>query len=228
MNASALRRFAIASSLVGALMLVLFVSPGAGIITGNPATNVVPPTGKVAGHGYAYWQQRHWQWVFSQNASTTSPSASHCHILTANGKQVAWLSGPFSTGNHSCSEPAGRPIYVNLMSAECDTFKGEHPGFGTSDSQLELCSKSHFAEAGTPSATVDGQAVNVKALVTATGGFPVHAASGNPLGVPAGNGRAAAYGIGLLLSGFSKGTHTIHCIVNGGAEENLTWTVHVS
>jgi len=66
--------------------------------------------------------------------------------------------------------------------------------------------------------------------VTATGAFPVHAVAGNPLGVPAGNGRAAADGIGLLLSGFSKGTHTIHCIVHGGGggEENVTWTVHVS
>lgn len=146
-------------------------------------TAVVPPTGKVAGHGYAYWMQRRWQWAYSLSgpSSTSSP----CHPLTANGKQVTFLSVPRSTGSYSCRQPAGRPIYVNLVSVVCDTLvPGEHPRFGTSDAQLQLCSKSYFTGAGTPSATVDGHAVNFKGLLVATGGFPLHAPSGNPFGVP--------------------------------------------
>lgn len=134
-------------------------------------TAVVPPTGKVAGHGYAYWMQRRWQWAYSLSgpSSTSSP----CHPLTANGKQVTFLSVPRSTGSYSCRQPAGRPIYVNLVSVVCDTLvPGEHPRFGTSDAQLQLCSKSYFTGAGTPSATVDGHAVNFKGLLVATGGFP--------------------------------------------------------
>jgi hypothetical protein len=216
----------VAGLLATGLSAVLLLSLSTGALAAQ-RSNVVPPTGKVAGRGYAYWMERHWQFSFSLSASAAR-SSNLCHTLTANGKQVAWLIGP-STGNHACSEPVGRPIYVNLLGAECSTFSGDHPGFGTSDAQLQACSRSQFAGAGlTPSATVDGQAVNVKALVTATGAFPVHAVGGNPLGFPAGNGRSAAYGIGLLLTGFSKGTHTIHCIVQGSSEENVTWTVHVS
>ena len=213
------------TGIVCVVSTVLLLSLGAGALA--RASNVVPPTGKAAGHGYAFWMQRHWQLVFGLDTSL-SASSNPCKILTANGKQLAFLSGPFSTGTHVCNEPVGRPIYMNLVSTECDTFKGEHPGFGTSDAQLQLCSRKYGAGAGTPSATVDGQPVNVKALVTATAPFPVHAVAGNPLGAPAGNGRAAAYGIGLLLTGFSKGTHTIHCIVNGEGGENLTYTVHFS
>lgn len=212
--------------IVCAVSTLLLLSLGAGAFAAQPP-NVVPPAGKVAGHGYAFWMQRHWQLVFGLDTSL-STSSNPCKILTAGGKQVAFLSGPFNTGTHSCTEPAGRPIYVNLVSAECDTFKGEHPGFGTSDAQLQLCSKSFYARGGTASATVDGHAINVKALVRATGAFPVHAVASNPIGVPAGNGRAAAYGIGLLFTGFSKGTHTIHTVVtHGSAEQNITWTVDV-
>jgi hypothetical protein len=225
MKTSALKRFAIASSLVGALMLMLFVSPGAGIVNSHPATNVVPPSGKVAGHGYAYWLQRHWQSMF--NLNTSSPSAANsCKSLTVNGQRVAYLSGPHSTS--TCSEPAGRPIYVPVASADCSTFSGDHEGFGTSDSQLELCSKSMFARVGTALAFVDGRAVDIKGLVAATGAFPVHAASGNPFGLPAGSGRLAAYGSALLLTGFSQGTHTIHYVVSGSSGANVTYSVHIS
>jgi len=213
------------TGIVCVVSTVLLLSLGAGALA--RASNVVPPTGKAAGHGYAFWMQRHWQLVFGLDTSL-SASSNPCKILTANGKQLAFLSGPFSTGTHVCNEPVGRPIYMNLVSTECDTFKGEHPGFGTSDAQLQLCSKSFFARAGAASATVDGHAVNVKALVTATGAFPVRAVASNPIGVSPGNGRAAAYGIGLLFTGFAKGTHTIHTIAGGSSEENITWMVNVA
>jgi len=206
-----------------ALCAVLVLLVGTGALAAS--SNVVPPKGKVAGHGYAYWMQRHWQFAYGLTAAAAQ-SPNVCHVLTANGTKVAWLSGPVSKGRHTCSEPVGRPVYVNLSSVACDTFKGEHPGFGTSDAQLQLCSKKYFAQSGTPTATVDGQTIDVTALVTGTGGFPIHAVAGNPIGVPAGNGRAAAYGVGLLFSGFSKGTHTIHCAVGDG--EDLTWVVRVS
>lgn len=96
-------------------------------------------------------------------------------LSPADGEREAGdvLSVPRSTGSYSCRQPAGRPIYVNLVSVVCDTLvPGEHPRFGTSDAQLQLCSKSYFTGAGTPSATVDGHAVNFKGLLVATGGFP--------------------------------------------------------
>jgi len=207
------------SKLLFVFAAVLLLSSSTGAIAAQ-RSNVVPPTGKVAGHGYAYWMERHQQFAFSLSHPTSSP----CNSLTANGKRVAFFVG-VGTGTHSCSEPVGRPIYVNVVSAWCSTFAGDHDGFGTSDAELQACSSHAFAQVGPASGTVDGKAVNLEALVAATGGFPVHAVPGNVLGLPAGNGRAAADGIGLLLTGFSKGTHTIHYIVQG---HNVTYIVHVS
>jgi len=206
---------------------VLLLSLGAGALAAQ-ASNVVPPTGKVAGHGYAYWLERNWQFMFNLNRSS-SLSRNPCKSLTANGKRVAFLRGA-STAHNTCSEPAGQPIYVPLLSAECSTFSGDHDVFGTSDVQLKVCSRSQIPSPDTTSATVDGHAVNINGFVAATNAFPVHAVSGNVVGVPAGNGRSAAYGYGLLLTGFPKGTHTIQYVVihQGSRKANITYTVHAS
>jgi hypothetical protein len=74
--------------------------------------------------------------------------------------------------------------------------------------------------------TIDGRPVNAPKLVAASGAYPAHAAHKNILALPAGNGRSAAYGYGLLLTGFAKDTHTIHLRAGvGGAKWDITYTV---
>ena len=65
-----LSRSRVAGVGAGALSAALLLSLGSGALAA-PRTNVVPPTGKVAGHGYAYWMQRHWQWAFNLNGSSS-------------------------------------------------------------------------------------------------------------------------------------------------------------
>jgi hypothetical protein len=53
--------------------------------------------------------------------------------------------------------------------------------------------------------------VDVHKLIAATEVYPVHVPKKNILNShKASSGRSAAYGYGLLLTGLSKGTHTIH------------------
>ena len=193
--------------------------------------HVVPPGGKVAGTGYAYWLERQWQLQFAN-----TPPYTACRTMTVNRQRVGYLgikSIVPATTTYTCSEPAGRPLYVIELSAECSTFHGDHLTFGTSDAQLRQCARAEFL-GGTPTITtsVDGRALDVMKLVTATGVYPVHVPKNNLLGTnKAGNGRGAAYGPGLLLTGLSKGTHVIHSAAMVAQPVRskwvYTWTVTV-
>lgn len=217
------RRLAPAALATG-IGVALMLSAGGEAFAGRP-NNVVPPNGKVAGHGYAYWLQRSWQATFS-----ASPPADACKSLTSNGQRVGYLTlKTLATGTYkyTCSEPAGRPMYVVELSSECSTFKGDHGKFGTSDKQLKRCARAELKGAK-DTTTIDGRSVNVSKLVTATGAYAVHSPKNNPFGLPPGKGRSAAYGPGLLLTGFAKGTHIIHNRWSGGTSKwDITWTVHV-
>ena len=217
------RRLAPAALAAGIGVALMLSASGEAFAAG--ANNVVPADGKVAGHGYGYWLQRSWQATFS-----ASPPANPCQALTANGQRVGYLTlktlAP-GTDRYTCSEPAGRPMYVVGLSNECSTFKGDHGPFGTSDQQLKRCARALFAVA-VETTTIDGHSVNVDKLVAATGAYAVHSTKKNPFGIAPGKGRSAAYGFGLLLTGFAKGTHVIHTLARIGTEKwDITFTVHV-
>lgn len=189
--------------------------------------SVVPATGKVARKGYAYYLERAWQITFANSRPVQA-----CQTVTVNGKRVALLVlktlAP-EKERYTCSEPAGRPVYAVQPSAECSTFKGDHAKFGTSNSQLEKCARALF-NAPHDTTTVDGQAVAVAKLVASTGVYRVHVPkNGNVFeSHKSGNGRSAAHGDGLLLTGFSKGTHVIHALESFGHYKwDITWTLRV-
>jgi hypothetical protein len=222
-----------------ALLLSLSLGAcGSSKTSSTSATNVVPVTGTVAGNGYGYWLQRSMQSLFS------SRTLNMCDTLTLNGQLVGFF--PFSpTGGTyyaTCSEPAGRPLYVPEAWNECSTFAGDH-STGTSDQQLMLCARNLSETEGETaklgwkavkmSATVDGKPVNLWKLLAASGVYPVQPTADNILGFPPRSGRSAAYGAGLLLTGLAKGTHVIHSVFAFGlaAVTSNTWditlTVHV-
>ncbi|MBV9004635.1 MAG: hypothetical protein JO181_08250 [Solirubrobacterales bacterium] len=186
--------------------------------------HVVPAKGKVAGKGYAYWLERSWQYTFSM-----PPPIHPCATLTVLGQRVALLTlNTLNPGADklTCNEPAGRPLYVVELSNECSTFKGDHDHFGTSDSQLTRCARALFKGAKV-TATVDGQSVDVHKLLAATEVYPVRVPRKNIFNShKASGGRSAAYGYGLLLTGVSKGTHTIHNLWSIGTSKwDITFTV---
>ena len=193
-------------------------------------THVVPVGAKVAGTGYAYWLAREWQLQFGN-----TPPYQACQTMTVNGRAVGYLgikSIAPATTRYTCSEPAGRPLYVIELSAECSTFHGDHLTFGTTDSQLRLCARTEFRQ-GTPTqtATIDGHSVDVSKLIAATSVYRVHNAKGNFVTSTNRAGRSAAYGWGLLLTGLPKGRHVIHSVAKitqpVSARWAYTWTVNV-
>jgi hypothetical protein len=198
---------------------------------GTPAyaalgTYVIPANGKIAGRGYAYYLQRSWQIDF---AVATNKPIRACNALTVNGQHVAVLDFRNAAGlaTYKCIEPAGRPVYVTAVASdECSTFAGDHE-FGTTNLGLERCARTGFG--GTKQkAWVDGRTVNVDKLITATNVFPVRLAKNNVFHSTNRSGRAAAYGYGLLLSGFSTGTHVVHWVWSMGASMGGdTWILDV-
>jgi hypothetical protein len=70
--------------------------------------------------------------------------------------------------------------------------------------------------------------VTTQRLIAATGVYPVHIGKNNAFGAPPGDGRSAAYGYGLLLTGLGKGSHVIHTLASAGrATFDITWTLDV-
>ncbi len=208
--------------LCGTVVALLLLLTG-GAFAAAPG-NVVPVTGTVAGHGYAYWLARSWQRVFDSSAPVDP-----CQTLRVNHDEIAYLTletiAP-GTDRYTCSEPAGRPIYAIGLSNECSTFPDDHGSFGTSGDQLRRCAREEFAGA-TQRTAVDDHPVEQE-LVTATRPYHVRAAPGNILSLGPGDGRSAAYGFGLLLTGFEKGTHVIHIeAALGTSKWNITFIVHV-
>jgi hypothetical protein len=190
------------ASCVGAITVVgLFLAAG-GLAATSP---VVPASGKVAGKGYAYYLKR-----LQLIAIATDGRIPSCSTVTVAGQEVAMLNPPGGGRTVTCSEPAGRAIYVAVLSNTCSTQPGFHEGFGTSDADLVKCAKG-FPKGVTPSAAIDGDTVNLLPLVTATGVF----FAPKMLGGSAPTARAAAYGVGVLVRGLSKGTHTIQTDVKG-------------
>ena len=224
---------------VALLLSFSLAACGSSATSSTSATKVVPVTGTVAGNGYGYWLQRAEQVAFSSPAALSREWALYgvaCATLTStNGQRVGVLiySSP-GTSHGTCSEPAGRPLYVPQVGYECSTFAGDHLTFGTSDQQLILCARkaANGWKGVKMSATVDGKPVNLWKLLAATGAYPVQARAGNPVGVPSGSGRSAAYAPGLLLTGLAKGTHVIHSVFGCSAcvrsdSWDVTYTVHV-
>ena len=194
-------------------VLVLFLAAG-GLAATSP---IVPAGGKVAGKGYAYYLKRVWLLNFAG-----SPPLS-CSTLTVGGQKVALLRTT-PQNSATCNEPAGRAIYVHELTNECSTLKGDHPGFGTTNADLVKCAKAFFNGPVIYSATLDGQAVDLHALLAATGEFFVP----KVVGQSAPTARSAAYGPGILLRGLSKGTHTVYSTASGpGGVDHSTLKVHV-
>jgi hypothetical protein len=214
---------------VGAITVLGLSLAAVGLAATSP---VVPAGGKVAGKGYAYYFMRLQQLI----APSTRPLPS-CSTVTVAGQKVAMLNlnQPPPGGTVTCSEPAGRAIYVALISITCSTQQGFHGGLappslwfnqgsGTSDADLVKCAKLGVNLPLGNSATLDGHPVNLRPLVTSTGVFFVPKMLGGPA-------RAAAYGVGVLLRGLSNRTHTIQIHVKVGpppATIKIALKVHVA
>jgi hypothetical protein len=190
---------------------------------------VVGPGGKAAGGGYA-----HWLAVKNRLAlDTPRPGLPVCGTQHGPAGPIAFLVG----GGHeqrrfSCTEPEGRPIYIDGLTNECSTIKGDHNGYGTSDAQLGSCAR-HGYQGLSASAALDGVGIAAyhKLLVTAPA-IAFRLPKNNGFGLKPQSGRSVAYGEGLILSGLRAGTHTVRISEkfpppNQGYDNTVTYRLHI-
>jgi hypothetical protein len=202
---------------VGALVLALSSAALASDID-----QVVQPSGTVYGQGYAHYLQQVWKYYFS--------SSSMCQTTTVGGRKVA-LAEDYKSGKSTCTVPANEPIFINSLSTECSNLPGQHNGYGTSDSDLQKCSRT-VTEKALITEWLDGQRVANfgKIFWKQVPTFTASVSSGRFQGVSQSRARASAWGWGLLLKGLSKGTHTVKCKAtypSGGTEFASTVTLKV-
>jgi hypothetical protein len=164
----------------------------------------------VAGKGYGDYVGKSWQVIFESPAhednlcATTSVGGTTVAMIWS--KAVAKGSGTYT---QTCSEPVGRPIYLQHVANECSTFKGDHAGFGTTAAQLKRCARSPFANA-TGTTTVDGRKLaHPDRYLAASPVYAVNPPKSNYFGYKKRHGRSAAYGYGVLLRGLAAGTHKV-------------------
>ena len=153
-------------AIAGTVIVFVIVLAAAAQAAAGP--RVVPPSGKVAGGGYAYWLGVKEQVFFS--SPPTGPK--QCGTQRGADGPVAFLFA--GSGHTTCAEPAGRPIYVSGISNECSTLHGDHSGFGTSPTQLGRCARAGL-KGLTGTATVDGTRVgNYRKLIVGTKAVEIH------------------------------------------------------
>jgi len=204
---------------------VLVLSMGAGAFA-STLSDVVPSSGSVAGRAYPFWLQRAWQFYFEAPAPGPKP----CETATVNGQTVT-LVEDIGGGNSTCHVPAGHPIYINELSTECSNIPGHHNGWGTSDSELQKCSRT-VTERALISEWLDGRRVPNfgKTFWKPVSAFSVNIQPGRFKGFNKRHARAAAWGWALLLRKLPKGKHTVRCKAtypNGKFEFGSRITLHV-
>ncbi len=205
-------------------VLVLAMSASA---LASTLSNVVPYSGGIAGHPYAYWLERTWALYFTSPAPGPKP----CESATAGGQSVALVEN-IGGGRSSCHVSAHHPIFVNELSTECSTIPGHHNGWGTSDSDLQKCSRT-VTEKALITEWLDGRRVPNfgKTFWKPVSAFSVTVPPKRFKGFSqGGQARAAVWGWSLLLKGLPKGTHTVRCKAtypNGKLEFQSRVTLYV-
>ena len=169
---------------------------------------------------------RSWQATFS-----ASPPARPCQSLLIGRRRLGYLTLKTivpGTRHYTCGmSRLDVQFSWSGLATNAPMSKGDHAEYGTSDRQLMRCARALFAGAK-DSPTLDGRSVNVDRLIAATGAYGVDSPKNNPLGLPSGMGRSAAYGFGLLLTKFSRGTHSIRSLwAIGTSHWDVSFTLHV-
>ena len=195
------------------------------LVTAAGNHNVVPPGGKVAGQGYGQWLG-----AFFQTFLATPPGASVCQSVPTSIGTVAVLIGGTSgkEETHTCVEPAGQPIFVDGLAADCSTVEPA-PYHGNTPAQLKSCARRNLRGATDLSISIDGHPVSHwMRFISASPVLPFHMPKHNVLGTHKRSGRFAAYGEGLLIRGLTRGTHIVHETGHlPGFSVNLTYRLRV-
>jgi hypothetical protein len=189
-----------------------------------PSSDVVPPSGSVAGGDYAYWLKQAWGFYYS---SPGGPGA--CQTVSSHGATMT-LAEDISGGKSSCTVPAGQPVFVNEAGKECSAIPGHHNGYGTSTSALQQCARAGI-ETVLISIYVDGKRSPSdfgKYYWKPTKAFTAQVAANRFPGYHKSSTEAAAWGWSLMFKQLPKGTHKIVCNARSRKTKKTVFTSQVT
>jgi hypothetical protein len=174
---------------------------------------VVPRSEAIGGHTYADWAARYWQWDLANVRwyQSGAPKVPQCTTQGQHGP-VWFLHGDNYSGagnaiTRVCAVPANRYLFL-YGSGDCSTV--ERPPFhATTNPGLVRCARSAGSTSGT--FTLDGRRLSPSGFAVATKAFRfVVPPRNNQLLVPgATHGRAAAYGLAVVLKPLDRGPHVL-------------------
>jgi len=201
------------------------------------APSVIAPDQAVAktGKTYGEWSAVWWQYVLSIPQSR-NPLLDRKGANCASGQSapVFFLVGTFTSTvevngdvvgtarRPQCDAPAGKPLFIPILNAECSTVEGN----GTTEGELRTCAKGFVDNVTELSLEVDGKKMdtfradsplftfnlpqdNILQCPNPTAGQP-------PVVCPAGQSQSVADGYYALLEPLSPGVHTVR--IHGKAQ----------
>jgi hypothetical protein len=211
--------------------VLVAVSAGAELAGGTPASEVVPPSQRVAGKTYPEWMVASWQWILANGRAVpaTPPRSFKCLRTGQHGK-VFFLQDEYEGGGSitvSCVIPAATYVLLEGPVFECSTI--EASPFGALRGDLKRCLQ-RFQLAGTR-LTLDGAVLTPSAYPVATPVFRFTIPATNNVLHVAGqtHGYSAAKADASMLRPLSAGRHTLvqrEQFSDGSAVET-TWKLKV-
>lgn len=179
---------------------------------GSPSSEVVRSRQAVGSATYAQWETAGWQWLLAHVHSfpSATPGVTRC-VSTGQNGPVWCLAGDGDSDafySRTCTIPAGRYLLIDGPSVDCSTVEPP-PSHATTTTGLVNCARSFGVPAG--NLAVDGKVISPVGVPTATGVFSfTMPAADNVLAVPgATSGRAAAFGLPVMLRPLPPGRHTV-------------------
>jgi hypothetical protein len=195
-------------------------------VPGNNALGIVPPPAHFAGHSYAEWGAKFWQWSYSMPVDA-HPLFGTADISAGQSGPVWFIGGTFAatepypgeivgTADRSGTIPSGKALFFPILNAEASTLEGN----GTTAEELTAAAQffNSFVDIDSLFCEVDGVAATRLGSYTALspaaiyGPLPensVLASQGYP--VAAGDTSAfVADGYYVMLRPLPVGVHTIH------------------
>jgi len=179
---------------------------------GSSSSEVVPSGQQVGSSTYGQWETVGWQWLLAHVHSfpSAAPGVTRCVNAGQNGP-VWFLAGDGDSDafyTRTCAIPAGRYLLIDGPSLDCSTVEPA-PSHATTTAGLVRCARSFGLPAS--NLAVDGKVISPAGFPTATGAFTfTMPAADNVLSVPgATSGRAAVFGLPVILRPLPRGRHTV-------------------
>jgi hypothetical protein len=172
---------------------------------------IVPPGAKFHGQTSGEWAASFWQWALGLPMEGHPFLDTPQYSFSANQSGSVWYwSSPDGPITRYVTLPAGKSLFLTIR--DCETSSLEEPPFyGATEAEQRAISRWFADHIVNVFCVIDGVPVpNIQAYRTETPQFEFTAPTPWIFGNVGGTGTSVGDGYYMMLTGFSKGHHTIH------------------